>query len=80
MESSQSLFLTEVPLLLSGLQLYAPISNTLPASLFTTPPPDLQAERKRRKAGAAQSHARVAERLLAAQLRREALNHTQAQG
>lgn len=53
---------------------------TLPASLFTPPPPDLQAERKRRKAGAAQSHARVAERLLAARLRREALNHAQPQG
>ncbi|KAG8820145.1 DNA repair protein rad2 [Serendipita sp. 401] len=32
-------------------------------------------ERKRRKAGAAQSHAKVAERLLAAQLRKEALSH-----
>jgi hypothetical protein len=48
--------------------------------LFANPPVDLQAERKRRKAGAAQSHARVAERLLAAQLRREAVKHGQAQG
>ncbi|CAG8700328.1 9387_t:CDS:2 [Acaulospora colombiana] len=32
-------------------------------------------ERKRRKAGASLSHAKVAERLLAAQLRREAVNH-----
>ena len=54
--------------------------QALPASLFTPPPADLQTERKRRKAGAAQSHARVAERLLAAHLRREALNHAQAQG
>ncbi|KAI9512070.1 hypothetical protein F5148DRAFT_125581 [Russula earlei] len=37
------------------------------------------AERKRKKSGAALSHAKVAERLLAAQLRREALNHAQAQ-
>ncbi|KAH9959585.1 hypothetical protein BC827DRAFT_1212397 [Russula dissimulans] len=37
------------------------------------------AERKRKKSGAALSHAKVAERLLAAQMRREALNHTQAQ-
>ncbi|CAE6427572.1 unnamed protein product [Rhizoctonia solani] len=35
------------------------------------------AERKRRKSGAAASHAKVAERLLAAQLRREALRHTE---
>jgi hypothetical protein len=35
----------------------------------------LQIERKRRKAGAALNHAKVAERLLAAQLRREALSH-----
>jgi len=34
-----------------------------------------QIERKRRKAGAALSHAKVAERLLAAQMRREALSH-----
>ena len=34
-----------------------------------------QVERKRRKAGAALSHAKVAERLLAAQLRREAISH-----
>ncbi|KZT07787.1 PIN domain-like protein [Laetiporus sulphureus 93-53] len=34
-------------------------------------------ERKKKKAGAALSHAKVAERLLAAQLRREALNHVQ---
>ncbi|KAJ7707605.1 hypothetical protein B0H17DRAFT_1033205 [Mycena rosella] len=33
-------------------------------------------ERKRKKAGAAISHAKLAEKLLAAQLRREALNHT----
>jgi len=32
-------------------------------------------ERKRRKAGAALSHVKVAERLLAAQLRREAISH-----
>ena len=31
--------------------------------------------RKKKKSGAADSHARIAERLLAAQLRREALNH-----
>ena len=37
-----------------------------------------QAERKRKKAGAADSHAKLAERLLAAQMRREALNHVQA--
>ncbi|KAI0065313.1 PIN domain-like protein [Artomyces pyxidatus] len=33
-------------------------------------------ERKKKKSGAAASHAKVAERLLAAQMRREALNHT----
>ncbi|KDQ57323.1 hypothetical protein JAAARDRAFT_35946 [Jaapia argillacea MUCL 33604] len=33
------------------------------------------AERKKKKLGAAESHARVAEKLLAAQMRREALNH-----
>ncbi|CAE6413835.1 unnamed protein product [Rhizoctonia solani] len=38
------------------------------------------AERKRRKSGAAASHAKVAEKLLAAQLRREALRHTEEQG
>lgn len=37
------------------------------------------AERKRKKSGAALSHAKVVERLLAAQMRREALNHAQAQ-
>ncbi|KAG9037849.1 DNA repair protein rad2 [Tulasnella sp. JGI-2019a] len=38
-------------------------------------------ERRKKKSGAADSHARVAERLLAAQLRREALNHAaHAQG
>lgn len=36
-----------------------------------------QNERKKKKTGAAVSHAKVAERLLAAQLRREALNHAQ---
>ncbi|KAI0044031.1 hypothetical protein FA95DRAFT_1562646 [Auriscalpium vulgare] len=35
-----------------------------------------QTERKKKKSGAAASHAKVAEKLLAAQLRREALNHT----
>ncbi|CAE6417991.1 unnamed protein product [Rhizoctonia solani] len=35
------------------------------------------AERKKRKSGAAANHAKVAERLLAAQLRREALRHTE---
>ncbi|EMD34053.1 hypothetical protein CERSUDRAFT_107818 [Gelatoporia subvermispora B] len=35
------------------------------------------AERKSKKSGAAASHAKVAERLLAAQMRREALNHAQ---
>ncbi|KAL0954498.1 hypothetical protein HGRIS_003465 [Hohenbuehelia grisea] len=34
-------------------------------------------ERKKKKAGAAASHAKVAERLLAVQLRREALNHVE---
>jgi len=34
-------------------------------------------ERKKKKSGAALSHAKVAERLLAAQMRREALNHVQ---
>ncbi|KEP53629.1 flap structure-specific endonuclease [Rhizoctonia solani 123E] len=38
------------------------------------------AERKKRKSGAAASHAKVAEKLLAAQLRREALRHTEEQG
>ncbi|KAI0250242.1 hypothetical protein BJV78DRAFT_600137 [Lactifluus subvellereus] len=37
------------------------------------------AERKKKKIGAALSHAKVAERLLAAHMRREALNHAQAQ-
>ncbi|KAF8501684.1 hypothetical protein F5888DRAFT_1875010 [Russula emetica] len=37
------------------------------------------AERKRKKSGAALSHAKVVERLLAAQMRREALNHAQTQ-
>lgn len=37
------------------------------------------AERKRKKSGAALSHAKVVERLLAAQMRREALTHAQAQ-
>jgi len=36
-----------------------------------------QTERKRKKAGAAENHARVAEKLLAAHLRREALNQVQ---
>lgn len=35
----------------------------------------IQSERKKKKRGAALSHAKVAERLLAAQMRREALNH-----
>ncbi|KAI0303796.1 hypothetical protein B0F90DRAFT_1709118 [Multifurca ochricompacta] len=35
------------------------------------------ADRKRKKAGAALSHAKVAERILAAHMRREALNHAQ---
>ncbi|CAE6394403.1 unnamed protein product [Rhizoctonia solani] len=35
------------------------------------------AERKKRKSGAAASHAKVAEKLLAAQLRRDALRHTE---
>ncbi|KIJ52582.1 hypothetical protein M422DRAFT_776205 [Sphaerobolus stellatus SS14] len=34
-------------------------------------------ERKRKKAGAAETHVRVAEKLLAAQMRREALSHVQ---
>ena len=38
----------------------------------------LQSERKKKKSGAADSHARIAEKILAAQLRREAVN--QAQG
>ena len=38
-----------------------------------------KAERKRKKSGAALSHAKVAERLLAARLRQEALSHAQAQ-
>ncbi|KAI0783664.1 hypothetical protein C8Q75DRAFT_430432 [Abortiporus biennis] len=37
------------------------------------------AERKNKKSGAAASHAKVAERLLAAQMRREALTHIQKQ-
>ncbi|KAA1467640.1 PIN domain-like protein [Dentipellis sp. KUC8613] len=36
-------------------------------------------DRKKKKSGAAANHAKVAERLLAAQMRREALNHAQAQ-
>lgn len=36
-------------------------------------------ERKKKKAGAAASHAKLAEKLLAAQMRREALNHGQPQ-
>ena len=39
---------------------------------------DLQAERKRKKAGAAANHARVAEKLFAAQMRREAVKAAQA--
>ncbi|KAB5594857.1 DNA repair protein UVH3 [Ceratobasidium theobromae] len=38
------------------------------------------AERKRRKSGAVVSHAKVAEKLLAAQLRRAALHHAEGQG
>ncbi|KAG8733360.1 DNA repair protein rad2 [Ceratobasidium sp. 423] len=37
------------------------------------------AERKKRKSGAAASHAKVAEKLLAAQLRREALRHAEGE-
>ncbi len=37
----------------------------------------LQNERKKKKSGAAESHAKLAERLLAAQLRKEAVNHAQ---
>ena len=37
-----------------------------------------QSERKNKKSGAAASHAKVAERLLAAHMRREALNHAQS--
>ncbi|CAE6423076.1 unnamed protein product [Rhizoctonia solani] len=37
-------------------------------------------ERKKRKSGAAASHAKVAEKLLAAQLRREALRHAEEKG
>lgn len=36
-----------------------------------------QNERRRKKEGAATTHAKVAERLLAAQLRREAVDHAQ---
>ncbi|KAH8117820.1 hypothetical protein DFH11DRAFT_1570873 [Phellopilus nigrolimitatus] len=35
-------------------------------------------ERKKKKSGAADSHAKIAEKLLAAQLRKEALNHAQS--
>jgi hypothetical protein len=35
----------------------------------------LQRERKEKKSGAAASHAKLAEKLLAAQMRREALSH-----
>jgi DNA excision repair protein ERCC-5 len=38
-----------------------------------------KSERRRKKSGAAVSHAKVAERLLAARLRQEALSHAQAQ-
>ena len=38
----------------------------------------VQAERKKKKSGAAASHAKIAERLFAAQMRREALVHAQA--
>jgi DNA excision repair protein ERCC-5 len=37
-----------------------------------------QAERKKKKAGAAASHAKVAEKLFAAQMRREAVKAAQA--
>ncbi len=40
--------------------------------------PDLQAERKRKKTGAAANHAKVAEKLFAAQMRREAVKQAQA--
>lgn len=36
-----------------------------------------QTERKRKKAGAADSHTKVAEKLLAAHMRREAITHVQ---
>ncbi|EJD06452.1 PIN domain-like protein, partial [Fomitiporia mediterranea MF3/22] len=36
------------------------------------------AERKKKKSGAAESHARIAEKLLAAQMRKEALSHAQS--
>jgi DNA excision repair protein ERCC-5 len=36
-----------------------------------------QNERKKKKSGAAVAHVKLAERLLAAQMRREALNHAQ---
>jgi len=39
---------------------------------------DMQAERKRKKAGAAANHAKVAEKLFAAQMRREAVKQAQA--
>jgi DNA excision repair protein ERCC-5 len=39
----------------------------------------LQRERKEKKSGAAVSHAKLAEKLLAAQMRREALSHTDSQ-
>jgi len=38
----------------------------------------LQAERRRKKAGAAANHAKVAEKLFAAQMRREAVKQAQA--
>ena len=37
----------------------------------------LKTERKKKKSGAADSHARLAEKLLAAQMRREAVKHAQ---
>ena len=40
----------------------------------------LQSERKKKKSGASESHAKIAEKLLAAQMRREALNHAQRYG
>ena len=46
----------------------------------STAPTRAKAERKKKKSGAAASHAKVAERLLAAQMRREALEHASGKG
>lgn len=42
-----------------------------------SPPRFLQTERKRRKAGAVTSHAKIAEKLLAARMRKDALERAQ---